>query len=289
MLTNGTILVPLDGSPLSERSLPYAVALAGALKSKLALMIAAYISDIPAHGPWSDEMVDHPRETSMSYLDDVASRIGVADAEKIARVGYPHEMILETAQATKASMIVMSTHGRSGVGRWLYGSTAGHLMHASRVPLFVIGKGVPDAEEYAPGQIVVPLDGSPLAEKALAPAQELTSAFDAKLTLARVAPFSAESFALSVPQAYWPQLDEQLLGEATAYLEKVGGTLDPKPDVKVVQGPRADALLDVIEGAGADLVVMTTHGRAGVQRALLGSTADRMLQGTAPVLLIRPD
>jgi nucleotide-binding universal stress UspA family protein len=289
MLSQGTILAPLDGSPLSERSLPYAAALAAALKARLALMIAAYISDIPAHGPWSDEMVDHPRETSMAYLDGVASRLGIANVEKIAKVGYPHEMILETARATNASMIVISTHGRSGVGRWLYGSTAGHLIHASHLPLFVIGKGVPDADAYAPSSVVVPLDGSSTGEAAIAPAQELCRAFKAKLTLVRVAPFSAESFAMSVPQAYWPQLDEELLSSATAYLEKVQASLDPKPDVKVGQGPRADALLDVSESVRADLVVMTTHGRAGIQRALLGSTADRMLQGAAPVLLIRPD
>jgi nucleotide-binding universal stress UspA family protein len=289
VLAQGTILAPLDGSPLSERSLPYAAALARVLDAKLTLMIASYISDIPEHGPWSEEMVTHPREVSMSYLDSVAGRLGLTAADKVVKVGYPHEMILETARETNASLTVISTHGRSGLGRWLYGSTAGHIIHSSKTPLFVIGKNVPDEASFAPKRLLVPLDGSALGEAALPYASELARAFDAAITLVRVAPFSAEAFPLAVPQAYWPRLDEDLLSSASAYLEKVRENLDPTPDVHVMQGPRADALLDYAQSAVAGLVVMTTHGRAGLQRALLGSTADRMLEGAAPVLLIRPD
>ncbi len=291
MLAKGSILVTLDGSQLSERSLPYATALARALHGKLVLMIAAYISDIPGHGPWSDEMVAHPLETCMAYLTGVRERIGVPDAELVVKVGYPHETILDTARELDASLIIASTHGRSGLSRWMYGSTAGHLVHASHVPLFAVGKGAPDTEAFAPKHLLVPLDGSTLTETALPYVLELANAFGAKVTLVRVAPFSIEAFPMMVPQMYWPTLDDELVSSATAYLEKVRSTI-PQPvevKVKVLQGGRADALLGFIETTGVGLVVMTTHGRAGVQRAVLGSTADRMLQGRAPVLLIRPE
>jgi len=289
VLAKGSILVPLDGSQLSERSLPYATALGRALQRKLVLMTAAYISDIPGHGPWSDEMVDRPHETCMTYLTGVRERIGVPDTELVVKVGYPHETILETARELDASLIVASTHGRSGLSRWMYGSTAGHLLHASHFPLFAVGKGVADAETFAPKHLLVPLEGSTLSEAALPHALELAGAFGAKVTLVRVAPFSVEAFPMTVPQTYWPTLDDELVASATAYLERVRSTIKEPVDVKVLQGARADALLGFAETSGVDLVVMTTHGRAGVQRAVLGSTADRMLDGRAPVLLVRPE
>jgi nucleotide-binding universal stress UspA family protein len=76
VLKDGTILVPLDGSEMSERSLPYAIAIARALERPLALMIAAYTSEIPDRGPWSAEMVAHPRQTCGAYLEEVRRRIG---------------------------------------------------------------------------------------------------------------------------------------------------------------------------------------------------------------------
>lgn len=291
MLATGPILVPLDGSQLSERSLPYATALGRALQAKIVLMMAAYISDIPAHGPWSNEMVAHPRETCMEYLTAIGNRIGVPHDDLVVKLGYPHETILQTARELDASLIIASTHGRSGFGRWMYGSTAGHLLHASHVPLLTIGKGVPDPgpDGFSPRHILVPLDGSALGEAALPGALEVAQAFGAKVTLVRVAPFSVEAFPLMVPEVYWPKLDEQLISSATAYLEEVRSSCQQPVEIKVLQGARADALLTFADANGVDLVVMTTHGRAGLQRALLGSTADRMLEGRAPVLLIRPE
>jgi nucleotide-binding universal stress UspA family protein len=291
MLSHGPILVPLDGSLTSERSLPYALALGRAMQRKLVLMIAAYVSDIPEHGPWSDEMVAHPRETSMAYLTGVQGRIATPATELVAKVGYPHETILETAREVDASLIVLSTHGQSGISRWVYGSTAGHLLHASHLPLFVVGKGVPEPATggFAPKHVLVPLDGSALGEAALPHALETANAFRAKVTLIRVAPFSVEAFPMMVPPMYWPTLDDELVAGSTAYLEKVRSTVGTPVEITVLQGARADALLTFVEENAVDLVVMTTHGRAGVQRAVLGSTADRMLQGRAPVLLIRPE
>lgn len=290
MRTTGAVLVPLDGSQLSERSLPYATALACALQAEVVLMTAAYTSDIPEHGPWSDEMVAHPGERCMAYLTGVGSRMGAARDKLVVTIGYPHEAILETAREVSASMVVISTHGRSGISRWTYGSVAGNLLHASDVPLFVIGKEVPDASSaISLKHLIVPLDGSALSEAALPHALKIANAFGAKITLIQVAPFSAEAFTMMVPAMYWPMLDDDLIASATAHLEKTRSSLDQPVEIRVLQGARADALLSFVEANAVDLVVMATHGRAGLQRALLGSTADRMLGGRAPVLLIRPE
>jgi nucleotide-binding universal stress UspA family protein len=288
MPEKGTVLVPLDGSQLSERSLPYATALAKALGSRLVLMVAAYTADIPEHGRWSAEMSTRPREICTAYLESVRARVAPA-AELIVKFGYPYEEILRAADEAGASLIVVSTHGRSGFTRFMYGSTTGHLLHASHVPLLVIGKNVPDpGAAYSPKHLLLPLDGSKLAEAALPHASELAAVFDAKVSLLRVAPYSAEAFPMMVPQVSWPNLDNELVASAKSYLDGVKATIDRQVDVHVMQGPRTEGIFAFSEKHAVDLIVMATHGRAGVQRAILGSTADRMLDGHAPVLLVRP-
>jgi nucleotide-binding universal stress UspA family protein len=291
MLSDGTVLVPLDGSNVAERALPYAASVAARLRRPLVLMMAAYLSDIPEHGPWSSDMVSHPRETGMAYLTAVREQHKLADAKLVVKVGYPHEAILEAAKEEGASLLAISTHGRSGFSRWVYGSTAGNLLHSSHFPVLVVGKNVRDAEtasSFAPRRLLVPLDGSAASEEALSYASEIADAFDAGMTLMKVAPFSTEAFTMTVPQMYWPELDEELVRAASTYLEKVRSSMTRPVELKTAQGPRAESLMDAIESAGVDLVVMSTHGRAGLVRSVLGSTADRLLQGPAPVLLIRP-
>jgi nucleotide-binding universal stress UspA family protein len=201
----------------------------------------------------------------------------------------PATGLFEFFLSHRPDLIVLSTHGRSGLSRWAYGSTAGHLLHSSHVPLLVIGKNVAGRQTmFAPKHVLVPLDGSQLAEAALPAARELAEAFAAKVSLLRVAPFSVEAFPMMVPQMYWPDLDNELVAEAQSYLDKVRAEFGVPVDVHVFQGARSDALQTFAEQHTVDLVVMSTHARAGVQRAILGSTADRMLEGPAPVLLVRP-
>jgi nucleotide-binding universal stress UspA family protein len=292
MLASRSIFVPLDGSAGSERALPYAKGLAEALHGEIVLMIAAYVSDIPGHGAWSQEMVFYPEKTCTAYLDDVRDRMSVPAAEVMAKAGYPHEAILEAAEEAHAAVIVVSTHGRSGINRWMYGSTAGNLLHKSHIPLLMVGKNVPAIQgpgAFSPKHVLLPLDGSEMAEAALPYAVELADACGAKITLIRVAPFPTEAYPLLVPQTFWPDIDEELKAGAKEYLERVRSTLERPAEIRVLQGHSSEVLLQFVEDAAVDLVVMTTHARAGIQRSVLGSTADRVLQGHAPVLLIRPD
>ena len=190
-------------------------------------------------------------------------------------------------------MLVAATHGRSGIGRWVYGSTAGRLLRESHVPVLAVGPHVRprSTEGVALKHVMVPLDGSSLSEAALPVAQTLATALGAKISLVRAVRWAVQAYPYSLPDAYIPEIDSEIEGGAKTYLRRIEDELRGKIDVDgfVVRGAVADGLIDVVEQQEVDLVVMTTHARKGIVRAALGSTADRMLQGKAPVLLIRPD
>ena len=291
MLSGGPIIVALDGSELAERVLPYAAALGRALGDRLVLMTAAYVSEVPGHETGMGELDDRPREVCLAYLEGVRKRLG-PDAETCVVTGYPHEAILKAAADLDAALIVAATHGRSGLSRWIYGSTAGHLLHESRVPLLVVGKEALERKTVTPSvqHVMVPLDGSRLSEAALPPALEMARATKARLTLVRAVPWAAQAYPFFTPGMYVPQLDAQLKAGATDYLAQRRSEIPSgvKADAELLRGPVAECLLAFEEGHAVDLVVMTTHARAGLGRAFLGSTADRMLHGRAPVLFIRP-
>jgi nucleotide-binding universal stress UspA family protein len=103
--------------------------------------------------------------------------------------------------------------------------------------------------------------------------------------------WAVQAYPYTLPDAYVPQIDEELEKGAKEYLRRHEKSLADagKVDAFVVRGAVADGLLDFVDQQSIDLVVMTTHARTGITRAALGSVADRMLQGAAPVLLIRPD
>jgi nucleotide-binding universal stress UspA family protein len=146
------------------------------------------------------------------------------------------------------------------------------------------------AGEAAFRHVMIPLDGSPHSEAALPLAQSLAGATNARMSLVRGVQWAVQAYPYTLPDAYIPQVDDELEMSARAYLQRkeseIGGT-----DVRafVVRGAVADGLIDFAEKEAVDIVVMSTHARSGLARAALGSVADRMLQGPAPVLLIRPN
>jgi nucleotide-binding universal stress UspA family protein len=289
---SGPVIVPLDGSDVSERALPCARALVGAFNTRLVLLTAIFIPELPGGATPEELGIPDPIDVCQGYLENLRGTLAYANTDVMVESGYPHEAILQAIADTDPALMVISTHGRSGLSRWSYGSTASHLVHASRIPLLVIGKGVPAVVPgtFTPKHILVPLDGSPFAEKAIPAATEIARVFGARICAVTVAPLAAAAVPSFMGSTIaWPDLDPQLQASANSYLSRVGEALGASAETTVLRGDAADALLAYVEDRAVDRVVMTTHARKGIARSLLGSTADRMLHGRAPILLIRPE
>ena len=298
MREQGPIIVPLDGSELAEAALPYAAALAEALRTHLVLVTVWEGTESELGTTFPAMAMDIEKSATnyfTTYLDGIRARYGRADQTRdIVRMGDASEEILKAIDETSARLLVMATHGRSGMGRWIYGSTAGRLLRTSHIPVVVVGPHVAArSDKIAMKHLMVPLDGSPLSEAALPVAAAIAAALGAKLSLVRGVRWAVQAYPYSLPDAYIPQIDDELEAGAKAYLRRIEGEVrgankQLDVDAFVVRGAVADGLMDVVEKQSVDMVVMTTHARAGIARAALGSTADRMLQGKAPVLLVPP-
>jgi len=295
MRDRGPILIPLDGSELAEGALAYGVAFARTLDERIVLVTAweGTESELGNEFPAMALEIEQKANTHYSaYLDAIKARLG-ADVRVETHVvaGEAAEEILKAAETTQARLLVIGTHGRSGVGRWVYGSTASRLVRESALPMCVVGPHALQrpAAEVSLKHILVPLDGSALSEAALPVAQPLATAAGGRITLVRSVGWAVQTYPYSLPDAYIPQIDEELEAGAKAYLGRIQSEVKELPvDAFVVRGAVAEGLMDVCDKQGADLVVMTTHARSGLARAALGSTADRMLQAKVPVLLVRP-
>ena len=297
-MSDSIIIVALDGSELSERALPYATVVAKATNADLLLATVweegerALITDL---GEVAEGLFKEGEEYWERYVAGLAETVQAqgVNAETAVLIGDPTVEILHLIETREANLLVVGTHGRSGLSRWRYGSVASRLIREAPVATLVIGPTVLESGQQEPAvrRILVPLDGSPLAETALRPALELVDEFDAQLVLAQAIQWATQSFIYGIPDANISQVDEGLTKAAESYLANVTDWLntDRKVEPAVLHGPAADGLIGLVSKQEIDLVVMTSHARAGIARAVLGSIADRLLQGDAPVLLVRPE
>jgi nucleotide-binding universal stress UspA family protein len=276
----GTLLVPLDGSPLAERALPFATRLAASGAGALVL----------AH-------VASPATDANSYdLSAVADRLRAEGFQVLTRLldaprGVPAALDA-LARDLPADLVVMSTHGRGGLRRTIFGSVADGLVRRTATPVLLIPPGCKQSwPEHHPGLFLVPLDGSDLAEQALGPARQLAARFDAELLLVRVlSPVLHTRYRtgkLVLASAGFDEVEDawHYLSEHADRLRTAG----QRVSIWVLVGSPAAAIAEAARTEHADAIVMTTHGRHGAGRLLLGSTADGILQRTGlPVLLVPP-
>jgi nucleotide-binding universal stress UspA family protein len=215
-------------------------------------------------------------------------------------VARAEELILARAQTEPGTLIVMATHGHSGLKRWLLGSIAEKVLQGATTPLLLIraseegGKN----EGVSLHTLIVPLDGSSLAERALPYAVELARTLGLELTLVRA--FSLPTpIPLAEDQAETVQaVREQIGHEARAYLAEKAeqvrrqGVQVRRQGVQEIttvadEGPAAESILTVARDKPHSWVVMCTHGRSGVRRWVLGSVTERVTRHvTTPVLII---
>lgn len=300
------ILVPLDGSRLAAAALPYATALAfvtGARISLLAIVESA-TERIGTPSAAAQEGDERRVTESAAYLESVAIPLrarGLAVTTGV-RHGNPAEEILADTEAEECSLVVMSTHGRTGLERARAGSVAQHVLRHAVVPTLVVppGNDAATGDSAAIAGVTVPLDGSPLAEEALPMATRIAIALSVPLTLLRIIPsltYQASAGWGYGYSAYYPVSEEMERDEEQAveeYLAAIATRLRaPGLEVETrwersVTSKAEEMIAAYLAKRPASIAVMASHGRGGVLRWALGSTAEGVLdQSPCPLMIVR--
>jgi len=321
------IVVPLDGSMRAERAIPVAARIVRA--SGGALILLRVVSTpleigsqvVPLSG-YAASTLEADIEAAKSYLATLAGleALDGVGVKMMVPVGTAAQAIHDIVIAEQADLIVMCSHGNTGVKRWVLGSVAQKVARHCTIPVLVLHQDGSMPTSSYPDHLrplrslmaLVALDGSALAEAALMPAAALVQALAAPargaLQLTRVITEQGEHGLRRPPTSAGTHLKEHALLEAKTYL---GSLIDQQR-----QGPLAHADLTLTwsvaigrdvadtlirsaengedaEGtkaySGCDLVVLATHGRGGLERWMLGSVTERILGATRlPILIVRP-
>ncbi len=295
------LLVPLDGSKTAETVLPVARHLAARLKIPVELLAVVDLAEIAAHlqadkARVFDAVLANEAKNSARYLREIAGTFPGADVKVEVERGRADEVIAVHG-AGAGVLTTMATHGRSGLGRVLVGSVTEKVLRATRNPLLVVRAG---AESGAAGSatlksVVLPLDGSELAESILPAVAELAQALNLELTLFRAYHIPYESYGAedNFSALYYDELIAAVREEAVAYLDKAAARAKSLGIAKVAcvakEGLSADEIIAHGKKTPGALIAMASHGRSGFKRAVLGSVSETVVRhATAPVLVLRP-
>jgi nucleotide-binding universal stress UspA family protein len=297
------ILVPLDGSALAEQALAWAATLSRELPAELVLLRAVLVPPeaqdiLDQAGAKRDALLDQLEAEAVDYL--TAQVEPLKDAGLSARYTIEHgpaaEAIVDSVRRMSIRQIVMATHGYSGIKRWTHGSVAERVLQTASVPVLLVRAQDEDKRgdwrQPMPCQrILVPLDGSRMAEQVLPMVTTIAQALDAELILFQVP--IAHVYGWMTGEWFLPvqAVLDTAEHDAQAYLSHIATHL-PGLAVRVSTttkiGSVAACIIDYAESNQIDLIAMCTHGRTGLARWALGSVADRVLRaGNTPILLVR--
>lgn len=303
------VVILLDGSELAERVLPHvAEAIRGRDSCVHLLSVAPSSRGItPVAVDLHAFSADLPEERSriqrelIEYLRTIAKKLEpvAADVWLAVRDGRPADEILTFVEDVGADLIAMSTHGRSGISRWAFGDVANRVLRGATCPVLLVRTGGDAVTAPLPYQrILVPLDGSELAEQIVPYVKALISPNQTRVFLVSVLTTGVADRTVTLLTSYPPglQLATTALQYAEvqlqSYLRSVAATLREQRamvQIAIRRGSPADEILAYAVEAETDLISMTTHGFSGASRWAYGSVAGRVLQGAdSPVLLVRP-
>jgi len=277
------IVVPLDGSLTAEAILAQVRRVLYRNDSEIILVRAVNRTPIEKAMMDADAALGAARE----YLYGQQEKLERGDVQVrvVAREGPPVDVILETVEEEKATMIALATHGASGISRLLLGSVAEGILRKSPVPVLAVRPFwsyellPPAGTELLPMEnLLVPVDASDLSIASLPGVVELARLFDMRIVLLRVLdgsqkkPASAENHGEAVKQ----------LKALAQMVEKRG----VEAVTMIKEGDPARQILDTVRLNGIQLIAMTTHGRSGLSRLVMGSVTERVLRcATVPMLL----
>jgi nucleotide-binding universal stress UspA family protein len=296
------ILVPLDGSKTAENVLPYARCFARNLQIPVELLAVVDVAEMArnisaAEGLFLDTLIEDETRKYDDYLKGIAKNFPEGGVQHRIGKGKAAEVIVETAAKEKTTLIAMATHGRSGLDRWLVGSVAEKVLHAAANPLLLVRakEENPPWNMAAPKSIVVPLDGSELAESVLPAVEEVAKSLDLEVILLRV--YGVPYGAYSAGEGFYDTTQIEaflasLKSDALEYIERKGAELKKhgleKVTLVVKEGLGADEIISFARHTPDNLIAMCSHGRSGVKRWVLGSVTETVVRHSGdPVLILR--
>lgn len=284
------ILVPLDGSDLAELALPYAGELAAVFSAEVVLV---YV-DEPADSQY--------RHMHQLYIEEVAEQISKA-VRKVSPVvisGKPADEIVSYAEKNDVDLVIMCSHGRTGITAWATGSVASKVLAAIQVPLLLIRAVKPKRKvqrERLLNRVLLPLDGSEAGEAAVGYVGELMSRLELEVILFGVVPAGQHIRSVGgLDFILYPEQQREIFRkEAREYLDGVyrrlkrrKGTVRVELRVGDKAGDIAREIINYAEKKRVNLIAISSHGHSGIERWVFGSIANRVLQASSvPVLVVK--
>jgi nucleotide-binding universal stress UspA family protein len=302
------ILIPLDGSKLGEKALPFAEEIVTGFDSKVTLLSAGAPEDTPQY----DEYHAYLTKTAAAMEKRLAKTGGPARRKKVkidtavtgvtGMVNDAAEEILDYAVKKDFDMIVMATHGRTGITRWVLGDTANKVARASSSPLMLIRAKMDIPKSVHIQKILVPLDGSKDGEAVLPFVEAFASNLKPEIILLHIVEQLYHVYSSPVVTtyggsgivrvAYNAEEIKPFVEAGKKYVEGISDKLadngiSNKTEVRI--GSAGEEIIEAEEEIRPDLVIMSTHGHSGFGRFERGSITDKVLHGgSKPLLLVRP-
>ena len=308
------VLVPLDGSGFAETALPTALTLARRVDATVHLVTVREPLPSYARLEWDEEI----HGAAERYLEAVVERLGTSGVNATYRVltGPVADTLVDHGEEVGADVAVMTTHGRGPLSRVWLGSVADAFVRHASYPILLLRPedGGESEEDTLPGalptsgpratgpveaaapfrRVLVPLDGSELAESVLEPVLDITGTEGVEYVLLRMVPYPHDVASPYLPDTIQHNVEELEAWQAEAgrYLDEVADRLPGELEVRslvMVGSQAAMGIRNVAQDEEIDLVAMATHGRGGLSRMLLGSVADKVIRSShTPLLLRRP-
>jgi nucleotide-binding universal stress UspA family protein len=292
------ILVPLDGSKLAEKTLKFTTELIKRMSGVEVVLMCVCSPQEGSMKPMHKAYIQQVAETTRKCLEQTVS---VQVKSKLA-TGYPADEILRYSQAHKIDLIIMTTHGRSGINRWAMGSTAYKVMRSEIVPVFLISANMDDQtilEKANSRTILVPLDSEEISEAVLPYVEKLVQQIgveELEVMLLSVCekPQISSDYPYDMPLSWEEHVEkERLMCKLTSglYLANVSKQLEDaglKVQSEVSLGKTGHEIIKYAKEINAGFIAMSTHGRSGLSRWVYGSVAEQVMLGAlTPVMMVR--
>ena len=294
------LLVALDGSELSEGILPYARSFARTLEIPVELLHVVdpdhFLHSVFAHQGRYYDIMNAEKKRSIDYLSKIATSFSdSASVDCSVETGNPAEVIVDRAASQAGILIAMTTHGRSGAKRWFLGGIADKVLRATANPL-LLARSTEEtkiiSDRVALKTLLVPLDGSALAEIVLPHVAVLAKKMNLEVVLVHVYLVPGVLYPTGYDAPGWGRLNEETRKEANRYLQQKTQQLQREGLERVssllLEGNAAEKIIDLARERAPSLIAMCSHGRTGVGGGVLGIVTDRIVRHAGdPVLIIR--